>query len=114
MSENQGMTALPSPCISVCQLDPVSGQCLGGRIGALRTQGRHGIDGRFDPGDACEGGVKAVARAHLACVQKGDKLMRLKTAQLRSGEIMRCHDRPPVAISPSAFLIRPGGPGGST
>ena len=29
MSENQGMTALPSPCISVCQLDPVSGQCLG-------------------------------------------------------------------------------------
>ena len=29
MSENQGMIALPSPCISVCQLDPVSGQCLG-------------------------------------------------------------------------------------
>ena len=29
MSENQGMTAMPSPCISVCQLDPVSGQCLG-------------------------------------------------------------------------------------
>ena len=29
MSENQGMTALLSPCISVCQLDPVSGQCLG-------------------------------------------------------------------------------------
>ena len=29
MSENQCMTALPSPCISVCQLDPVSGQCLG-------------------------------------------------------------------------------------
>ena len=29
MSENLGMTALPSPCISVCQLDPVSGQCLG-------------------------------------------------------------------------------------
>lgn len=22
-------TALPSPCISICQLDPVSGQCLG-------------------------------------------------------------------------------------
>ena len=29
MSKNKGMTALPSPCISVCQLDPVSGQCLG-------------------------------------------------------------------------------------
>jgi len=29
MSENQAMTALPSPCISVCQLDPVSDQCLG-------------------------------------------------------------------------------------
>ena len=29
MSENQDMTALPSPCISVCQLDAVSGQCLG-------------------------------------------------------------------------------------
>ena len=29
MSENQGMIALPSPCISICQLDPVSGQCLG-------------------------------------------------------------------------------------
>ena len=29
MSENQGMNALPSPCISVCQLDPISGQCLG-------------------------------------------------------------------------------------
>ena len=29
MSKKQGMTALPSPCISVCQLDPVSGQCLG-------------------------------------------------------------------------------------
>ena len=29
MSEKQVMTALPSPCISVCQLDPISGQCLG-------------------------------------------------------------------------------------
>ena len=29
MSENQGFNALPSPCISVCQLDSVSGQCLG-------------------------------------------------------------------------------------
>ena len=29
MSQNQGLTALPSPCISVCQLDAVSGQCLG-------------------------------------------------------------------------------------
>ena len=29
MFKNQGMTGLPSPCISVCQLDPVSGQCLG-------------------------------------------------------------------------------------
>ena len=29
MSEDQGMMPLPSPCISVCQLDAASGMCLG-------------------------------------------------------------------------------------
>ena len=29
MSENQGITTLLSPCISVCQLDLVSGHCQG-------------------------------------------------------------------------------------
>lgn len=29
MSRQTDNAALPSPCISVCQLDPVSGQCLG-------------------------------------------------------------------------------------
>lgn len=29
MSEDKGMMPLPSPCISVCQLDPASDMCLG-------------------------------------------------------------------------------------
>ena len=29
MSRQTDNAALPSPCISVCQLDPVSGQCIG-------------------------------------------------------------------------------------
>lgn len=29
MSEHEGMKPLPSPCISVCQLDSASGICLG-------------------------------------------------------------------------------------
>jgi predicted Fe-S protein YdhL (DUF1289 family) len=29
MSRATDNAALPSPCISVCRLDPVSGQCLG-------------------------------------------------------------------------------------
>jgi len=29
MSRATDNAALPSPCISVCQLDPASGQCLG-------------------------------------------------------------------------------------
>ncbi|NCF48769.1 MAG: DUF1289 domain-containing protein [Bacteroidetes bacterium] len=29
MAHGTGDTPLPSPCISLCQLDPVSGQCLG-------------------------------------------------------------------------------------
>lgn len=29
MSEDQGMMPLPSPCISVCQMDSASGMCLG-------------------------------------------------------------------------------------
>ena len=29
MSRATDNAALPSPCISVCQLDPVSGQCIG-------------------------------------------------------------------------------------
>jgi predicted Fe-S protein YdhL (DUF1289 family) len=29
MSRQTDSAALPSPCISVCQLDPASGQCIG-------------------------------------------------------------------------------------
>lgn len=44
MPEKPDMVALPSPCISVCQLDPVSGQCLGcyrtsAEIAAWRSMG---------------------------------------------------------------------------
>ena len=44
MPEKPDMAAISSPCISVCQLDPVSGQCLGcyrtsAEIAAWRSMG---------------------------------------------------------------------------
>ena len=48
MPEKPDMAALPSPCISVCQLDPVSGQCLGcyrtsAEIAAWRSMGAEAL-----------------------------------------------------------------------
>jgi len=50
MSRQTDNNALPSPCISVCQLDPVSGQC----IGCFRTGAEIAAWRSMTPGDQRE------------------------------------------------------------